>query len=97
MVRLEVFNPVAQSVEQRLELAPRVPDLNGKRIGLYWNLKGGGDVALQRTEAKLRERFPDATFRRYEGTVGFVYRHVTPKEADQIASECDVIIGTSSD
>jgi len=94
---LKVFNPVAKSVKTHLEPAPRPSDLNGKRIGLYWNLKAGGDVALKRTMELLSEPFPGARFGFYQGEVGFMMRHLTPKGAERIAREVDVVIGTTSD
>jgi hypothetical protein len=97
MESLRVFNPVARSVETRLKPASRPDNLNGKRIGLYWNLKAGGDVALQRTKELLAERFPEAHFAFYKGDVGFIMRHLTAREADRIAREVDVVIGTTSD
>lgn len=97
MVKLKVFNPVAKSVETQVDPASRSPDLNGKRIGLYWNLKAGGDAALERIEERLKERYPEARFARYHGNVGFVMRHLTPTEASRIAKEVDAVVGTTSD
>lgn len=97
MAPLKVFNPVARPVQTRLTPAPRISDLNGKRIGLYWNMKAGGDVALQHIRELLEKRFPNARFSSYHGDVGFTMRHLTPKEADRIAREVDAVIGTTSD
>jgi hypothetical protein len=97
MASLRVFNPVARSVQTRLEPAPRPADLNGKRVGLYWNMKAGGDVALRRTQELLAQRFPRTQFAFYQGDVGWLMRHLTPGEADRIAREVDVLIGTTSD
>lgn len=57
---LEVLNPVAPTAGQleRLTLVPRPPSLEGKRVGLYWNYKRGGDVALKRVGDFLQARFP---------------------------------------
>jgi len=96
-VAITVRNPVAESVVTAVKPAARVPDLDGKRIGLYWNVKAGGDLALERTEVLLKKRYPKATFSYHRGTVGMVMRHVTPAEADRISKEVDVIVGTSSD
>jgi len=54
MARLEILNPVAKTVEFSVKPAPRPRDLAGATIGLYWNMKAGGDHALDRTEALLR-------------------------------------------
>jgi len=60
VVRLEVLNPAgeAEKVEKRT-LAPRPSSLDGKRVGLVYNLKTGGDVLLTRTAELLKERFRD--------------------------------------
>ena len=53
--------------------------------------------ARQLTEQLLRARFPDTTFRRYTGSVGFIMRHATPEDADRIAAEVDAVVGTTAD
>ena len=64
--------------DRRQTGSPASPNLDGKRIGLYWNVKAGGDLALERTEVLLKKRYPKATLRHHCGTVGMVMRHVTP-------------------
>ncbi|MFC1910541.1 hypothetical protein ACFLXC_04570 [Chloroflexota bacterium] len=58
MVKLEVLNPSGkiQKVDKR-PLAPRPSSLDGKRIGLVYNLKTGGDTLLARTAELLKERY----------------------------------------
>ena len=97
MARLEILNPVAKTVEYSVKPARRPSDLDGLRIGLYWNMKAGGDAALDRTEQLLRGRFSKATFRRYTGSVGFIMRHCTAEDADRIASEVHAVVGTTAD
>lgn len=97
MARLEVLNPVAQTEEQSILPAPRPDDLAGKRIGLYWNMKSGGDLALDRLEELLKERFTGIRVNRYIGSVGFLMRHLTSEDADRIARECDAVVGTTND
>jgi hypothetical protein len=97
IVRLEIANPVAESVIPRIEPAPRPADLADLTIGLYWNFKPGGNVGLDQVAVRLRERYPDARFVNYEGAVGASVRHVTPAQADEIARECDVVVGTTGD
>ncbi len=94
---IRVRNPVAQTVSQQVEPAPRLGDLNGKHIGLYWNMKAGGDVALARIKARLEERYPGARFTEYQGSVGGLMRHCTAADSDRIAKEVDAVIGTTSD
>jgi hypothetical protein len=97
MARLEIMSPVATTVEYSVKPASRPPDLDGLRIGLYWNMKAGGDAALDRTEQLLRGRFPKATFRRYTGSVGWLMRHCTAEDADRITSEVQAVVGTTAD
>jgi hypothetical protein len=96
-VKLEVANPVAESVIPKLKHATRSADLSGARVGLYWNFKPGGNVGLDQVAVRLGELFPAATFTRFQGAVGASVRHVTPKQADEIAAQCDVVVGTTGD
>ena len=63
VVRLEVLNPAgeAEKVDKKT-LAPRPASLDGKRVGLVYNQKTGGDVLLTRTAELLKERFRDVEF-----------------------------------
>lgn len=97
MARLEIRNPVAQTVEHSVKAAPRLQSFDGATIGLYWNMKAGGDHALDRTEQLLRAKFPGARFRRYTGSVGWLMRHCTAEDADRIASEVHAVVGTTND
>jgi hypothetical protein len=97
MSTLEVLNPVAEPVESRFERAARPASLAGKRVGLYWNMKSGGDKALDRVEELLRARYRDLVFTREHGSVGFLMRHATAADAGRIAAQCDVVVGTTAD
>ena len=67
-VKLEVLNPRGE-IELPPVTAPstRISDLAGKRIGLYWNEKAGGNHFWNGIEQLLRQRLPDATILRYQG------------------------------
>ena len=97
MPQLEILTPVAKVVEYSVKPANRLRDLAGATIGLYWNMKGGGDAALDRVEQQLATRFPDVRFRRYTGSVGWLMRHCTAEDADRIASEVQAVVGTTND
>jgi hypothetical protein len=97
MFELQVLNPVALPVERAVKPAPRVADLAGKRIGLYWNMKSGGDHALAHLEQLLSAKYPTATFSYFQGDVGAMTRRVTKGHADTIARSVDVLIGTTAD
>ena len=94
---LDVLNPVAISLEQKAEPALRPNTLDGKRIGLYWNIKAGGNYALDRVEQILSERYKDVSFFRHHGSVGWIMRHATAEDTALMRANCDVVVGTSSD
>lgn len=66
---------------------PRVTALADKRIGLYWNGKGGTSVFFDTIEKLLKEKFPTVTILRYTGAFD-----PGDKLAAQIAKECDTFI-----
>ena len=97
MAQLEICNPVAQTAHFSVAPAPRRADLGRATVGLYWNMKAGGDEALNRAETLLRERFPGVTFKRYHGSVGFLMRHCTAEDSDRMAREVQAVVGTTAD
>ncbi len=97
MVELKILNPQATTAITPVSLASRLNDLSGRTIGLYWNMKAGGDVALEQTARLLGERFPRTEFRHYTGSVGAIMRHATAEDTERMASECDAVVGTTGD
>ncbi len=97
MVELRIVNPQATTVIESVQAAPRADGLQGKTIGLYWNMKAGGDIALERTGKLLAEKFSGTEFKHFVGSVGAMLRHATAEDADKVARECDAVIGTTSD
>ncbi len=97
MAAITVYNPQANTVEHSVPPAARKPALDGATIGLYWNMKAGGDAALDCTEHLLRARYPGVRFRRYTGSVGFLMRHCTAEDADRMAAEVQAVVGTTND
>lgn len=61
-VRLEVLNPRGV-IEAKKTFAPnpRVKDLAGQRVGLYWNSKHGMDNFYTAFAELLKKRYPTAT------------------------------------
>ncbi len=97
MATLEIMNPVAETRQSRTAAAPRLGTLDGKTIGLFWNMKAGGDIALDAIAEELGKRYSGMSFRHYVGAVGNLVRQATPEQVEQIRAECDAVIGTSSD
>jgi hypothetical protein len=96
-MRLHVLNPVAQKVEEKGSSAPRLPNLEGKFIGLYWNFKAGGDAALRRAGELLKSRFAGLETKLYVGSIGGSNHFVTKEDAKRIAGECVGMIGSTAD
>ena len=94
MYTLNVLNPVApvQGEISSNPLAPRSSSLEGKVIGLVWNGKANGDVALKRAAELIRQRVPDVSFQFYSGALP------VPKQLmDKAKQEVDVAIGCTAD
>jgi hypothetical protein len=94
---LHVMNPVAQKVEEKGSSAPRLPNLEGKFIGLYWNFKAGGDAALRRAGELLKSRFAGLETKLYVGSIGGSNHFLTKDDAKRIAGECVGMIGSTAD
>jgi hypothetical protein len=94
---LHVLNPVSRKVQESLANAQRLTSLDGRRIGLYWNHKPGGDIALKRTRELLESKFPGLQTTTYVGSVGGAYHQVTKGDVERIARECVAVVGTTAD
>ena len=98
MVKLEMLNPVADIKKQQdVSLAPRLNDLKGKTIGLFWNTKPSGDVLNQYTAQLLSEKYEGISFKEYAGSEGSTYRLASTGDLDTMAKECDAVIGSLGD
>ncbi len=65
---LRVLNPRGErEAAPARGISPRLPTIEGKRIGLYWNGKPDGDYFWDTIEGLLENRFPTATVLRYNG------------------------------
>jgi hypothetical protein len=87
-VTLEVMNPRAEIPSPPMSpLSPRVKDLAGKRIGIYWIGKAGGDNFWDNVDLLLKEKYPTAKILRYEGVFD-----LGDKRAAEIAKEVDALL-----
>ena len=67
-VKLRVLNPRgAITLPPVSAPSARIGDLAGKKIGLYWNGKAGGNHFWNGIEQQLKSRLPHTTVLRYEG------------------------------
>ena len=72
MATLEIMNPVAKRTGGTFPPARRLDTLSGKTVGIYWNTKKGGEVALNRLAELMRKDFPKVQFK------NFTHRYVAP-------------------
>jgi len=92
-VSLELLNPRGEIVPPpTLGPSPRLPDLAGKRIGLYWNGKVGTNVFFDTVEEMLKEKFPTIKVSRYVGAFD-----LGDALAAKIAKEVDTVINGVGD
>ena len=90
---LEVVDPTPRRFGGKAEqLADRLPSLEGRTIGLLWNSKANGDVALRRAGEMIAERVPGVDVRFFNGNTPS-----DPAVVDQAARECDAVIGCTAD
>ena len=101
-LKLQIMSPAAARVDFKVPPAPRVDTLNGKTIGLYNNVTGGAEVAVNRVAEQLSRRFPDVRFESYGGNLRSnrpaLSRgvHIDENEAAIIATEVDAMVGAAA-
>ena len=101
-MKLQVLSPAAARVDFKVPPARRLDTLAGKTIGLYNNMTGGADVAVNRVAEHLAERFAGVRFERYGGDIRpgrpALSRgvHIDESEAAIIAAEVDGMIGATA-
>ncbi len=65
-VTLEVLNPRGKVPKiSEISPSPRLSDLTGKKIGILYNGKVGGEMLLPYLEEALKKRIPDIELRRW--------------------------------
>ncbi len=97
-MKLQVLNPVARKVEKKQSsLASRPSNLDGKVIGLYWNQKPGGDIALRRAGELLKGRFERLATETCVGSIGANLRFVNKADVMRMAQEYAGVIGSTAD
>lgn len=85
-----VLHPAAEDIVVQHKLAPRLPSLRGKTVGLIDNHKKNADVYLEELGRLLHERYGVArlvTYRKDSQSIP-----TSDVVLDQLAAECDAII-----
>lgn len=88
-----VFNPVATKAPNYVPAAKRLGNLNGKTVGLLWNGKPGGDIALNILADMLLKRYPDVKFWRSD----WYSYPFTDAQHKIVRDHCDAAITTTGD
>ena len=85
-----VLDPTAKPRELRHEMAPRLPDLRGRKVGFLWNSKPNGDILFARLEELLRQKYEiaDSIFRR-KPTASV---SATMQDIDELAASCHAVV-----
>ena len=94
MFTLEVLNPVAQNAgEAKASGAARRPrSLDGLTLGLLWNSKRGGEVALAKAGELVTNKYRNVKVIRYDGS-----KPCDKELLEKARQECDVFIGSTAD
>ena len=101
-MKLQIMSPAAERVDFKVLPAPRLSSLEGKTIGLYNNLTGGADVAVELAAERISQRYPNVKFERYGGDLRpgrpalSRGNHIDEDEASRIAKEVDAMIGATA-
>lgn len=87
-VTLEVMNPRGAIPPPPFSPpSPRIKELAGKKIGIYWLGKAGGDNFWDGVEELLKEKYPTAEIIRYRGPFD-----LGEETADKVAGEVDTVL-----
>ncbi len=94
MFTLEVLNPVAQSEGEikATGIARRPGTLDGLTLGLLWNSKRGGEIALMKAGELISNKYKNVKVIRYDGSM--------PCEKDimeRAKQEADIFVGSTGD
>ena len=101
-MKVQIMSPAADRVEFKVPPAPRLASLEGKTIGLYNNMTGGADIAVDRVAEHISRHYPNVTFERYGGNLRpgrpalSRGNHIDDAEAARIAVEVDAVIGATA-
>jgi hypothetical protein len=92
MEKLTLFTPESAQTSIVYPIAKRPDTLDGKTIGLYWNRKSGGDIALRRAGDNLAKLYKNVTIKFFDDDFP-----CKPETHDIVPAACDVIIGSTGD
>ena len=94
MFALDVLNPVARTegVIKISKAAPRPGSLDGLALGLIWNSKRGGEIALMKAGELISRKYKDVKVIRYDGSMP-----CDVELLERAKRECNVFVGSTGD
>jgi ABC-type amino acid transport substrate-binding protein len=95
MRTIEVLSPAAARANVAVPLAPRVPALAGRVVGLLNNSKSGTRPFLDRVEELLRREHGVAQIIRYDKQAAAL--PIPDEMLAAAAGECDVVVNGIAD
>ncbi len=91
-----LLNPVGEMDPLEIPLAPRLPDLSGKVVGLLDNMKVNCELFLDRMEELLRERYEIGEVLRRKKYAG-AGKEAPLEVLQELAGRCDMVIHAFGD
>lgn len=93
-LKFVVLDPTGEGAAQQGALAPRLPALRGKRMGVLWNEKPNGDVVLSRLQEILATRYElsQVTWRQKTSS-----QRISPHALEDLVRESDFILNALAD
>ena len=88
----EVLSPWAEAdpIPTKGLTAARLNDLNGKKIGMFCNIKQASNRIMPVVERRIRELYPDAEFSYYRGQA-FSVSELEPQNIDKFNAWIDEV------
>jgi len=92
---LEIFDPTASSVKEKILFAPRPQNLNGLKVGLIENSKHNSDVLLLKIADRLKAKYgiEMVLLHRKESASDYV----TDAAIDELKQKADFVIAGIGD
>lgn len=92
--KILVFDPTGTKKGKEKIGAPRLSTINGKRVGVIWNGKLGGDVFLDRVSEVMKEHYGVTIVERINDR-GDTNKVIAQEVVNRLVATCDaVVIGT---
>jgi hypothetical protein len=98
-IQYEALNPWAEVDPMPLRgITPRLDNLNGKKIGLYYNDKRAARPMLAVVEARLKQKYPALTFKSFlRGPNLAIYEMAEKDQYDEWLKDVDAVIFSHGD